>query len=278
MRDNQRLNLRRDLANFVQLYFTPNSYRRKTMKRASVAVLLCAFAFSPSFAQEEPIPPKRSKSAKIGGLGGFTPGWLFVDVKEINNFLQAGKGAPLKDNGVFLTGGGGAAYIMVVPNLRVGGMGMGGSISSSSLDASGLRRDAELHVGFGGVTFEYAVSLMEHFDVAFGTMLGTGGIDITLRQNSGGQSTWTGEQGFLGGTGNVSNNTRKLSGSFFIFAPSLNFEYSVLSWVGIRLGATYVGMAAPSWKVDGEYELLGVPSKVSGRGFMINAGLFVGTF
>jgi hypothetical protein len=248
------------------------------MKRTLVAVLICAFAISLSFAQEEPIPPKRSKAAKIGGLGGFTPGWLFVDVKEVNNFLQAGKGAPLKDNGVFLTGGGGAAYIMIVPNLRVGGVGMGGSISSTSLDATGLRRDAELHVGFGGVTVEYVVPLIEHLDIAFGALLGTGGIDLTVRQNSGGQSTWIGESGYLGGTGRVPNVTRKYGGSFFVFAPSVNFEYGILSWIGFRLGATYVGMAAPSWKVDDEYELLGVPSKVSGRGFMINAGLFVGTF
>lgn len=248
------------------------------MKYALVATLLCACVLSHASAQEEPIPPKRSKAAKIGGLGGFTPGWLFVDVKEVNNFLQAGKAAPLKDNGMFLAGGGGAAYIMLVPNLRVGGLGMSGSLSSTSLDGSGLRRDAELHVGFGGVTLEYVFSLAEHLDLAAGTMIGGGGIDITLRQNSGGQSTWTGEQGFLGGTANVPNVTRQLNGSFFIVIPSVNLEYAILGWVGFRLGASYVGMISPSWKVDGEYELLGVPGKVSGKGFMINAGLLVGTF
>jgi hypothetical protein len=248
------------------------------MKYALVVTLLCAFVLSHARAQEEPIPPKRSKAAKIGGLGGFTPGWLFVDVKEVNNFLQAGKAAPLKDNGVFLAGGGGAAYIMLVPNLRVGGLGMSGSLSSTSLDASGLRRDAELHVGFGGVTLEYVFTLAEHFDLAAGAMIGGGGIDITLRQNSGGQSTWSGEEGFLRGTANVPNVTRQLNGSFFIVIPSVNLEYAILGWVGFRLGVSYVGMISPSWKVDGEYELLGVPSKVSGSGFMINAGLLVGTF
>lgn len=248
------------------------------MKRTLAAIVILATIVSISFAQEEPIPPKRSKAAKIGGLGGFTPSWLFVDVKEINTFLQAGKAAPLKDNGVFLTGGAGAAYIMVVPNLRVGGLGLSGSISSSSLDASGLRRDAKLHVGFGGVTFEYIVPIVERFDVAFGSMFGGGGIDITLRQSSGGQNTWGGEQGYLGGGGAVPNNTRELNGSFFVIVPSINFEYSILSWVGLRVGASYAAMVAPSWKVDGEYDLMGVPSGVSGKGFMINAGLFVGTF
>ena len=250
------------------------------MKRAFVAMLLTVLVLSVSFSQEDPIPPKRSKAAKIGGLGGFTPSLLFVDVKEINSFLQAGSAAPLKNDGVFLTGGAGAAYIMVVPNLRVGGMGMSGSIKSTSLHGSGLRRDVELSVGFGGMTFEYVVPVIERLDVAFGAMLGGGGIDLTLRKNFGGQNTWKSEQGWLGDPGNLSNSTttQRLNGVFFVFLPSVNFEYAVLSWVGIRLGASYVGMAAPSWKVDDEYELLGVPSNVSGRGFMINAGLFVGTF
>ena len=110
-------------------------------------------------------------------------------------------------------------------------------------------------------------------------MLGGGGIDLTLHRSMGGQNTWTNEQDVLfGGTGYSPNSTRKLSGSFFVLVPSVNFEYSILSWGGVRLGASYVAMVAPSWQVDDNYELLGVPSNVSGRGFMINAGVFVGTF
>ena len=48
-------------------------------------------------------------------------------------------------------------------------------------------------------------------------------------------------------------------------------------WNANARGA-YVGMSFPAWEVDGEYELLGVPSDISGKGFMIQAGLFVGTF
>ena len=233
--------------------------------------------------EEPPIPPKRSKAAKVGAFGGFTPGWLFVDVKPINEFLQPAKGAALKDNGVFLWGGGGAAYIMLVPNLRVGGAGMSGAIKSTSLDASGIRRDAELNVGFGGVTFEYVVPIVERLDVAFGTMIGGGGIDITLRQDVGGSKTWGQEWNNFGSgnyqvLGQVNNVKRTMSGAFFVWMPSVNVEYAILGWVGVRLGASYVGMASPSWTIDDNNELLGVPSKVTGKGFMVNAGVFVGTF
>jgi hypothetical protein len=109
-------------------------------------------------------------------------------------------------------------------------------------------------------------------------MIGGGGIDLILRQDNGGISRWDGEQNiFLSGNPG-SNLKRTLTGSYFVLVPSVNFEYAILGWVGFRLGASYVTMLSPSWTVDDNHELLGVPSKVSGKGFMINAGLFVGTF
>ena len=231
-------------------------------------------------AQEEPIPPKRSRMVKMGLYGGYTPGWLFVDVKPINTFLTAGHGAALKDDGVLMTGGAGAAYIMVLPNVRVGGMGMSGGLKSTALEANGIRRDARLTVGLGGLTFEYVVPIVERFDVAFGGMLGWGATELTLRQSNGGSNTWVGEQELFGSwtAGNPGNMTRTLDGSFFLWAPTVNVEYAILSWLAVRVGAAYVGMSFPSWQVDGEYELLGVPSDISGKGFMIQGGLFVGTF
>jgi hypothetical protein len=249
------------------------------MKRSMILLLMVIGVGSLMYAQEEPpIPPKRSRMMKVGAFGGFTPGWLFVDVDPINEVLQAAKGAPLKNDGVPLWGGAGAAYIMILPNFRVGGMGMSGSIKSTSLDALGVRRDAQLNVGFGGVTLEYVIPVVDRLDVAVGTMLGGGGIDLVLRQDQGGASTWTQQWNYFGSTGSVSNMSRKIGGSYFVWVPSLNVEYALLGWVGVRLGASYVGMSAPSWKIDDTYELLGVPGKVSGKGFMLNAGIFIGTY
>jgi hypothetical protein len=256
------------------------------MKRWIATLLLTIITATFVFAQTEddiPIPPKRSRAGKVGAFGGFTPGVLFVDVKPINEMLVGAGAAGLKEDGVFLWGGGGAAYIMLIPNLRVGGLGMSGSISSTMVDRFDVRKDAQLKVGFGGVTIEYVIPVVERLDVAVGTMIGGGGIDIVLRQDAGGPKTWTKEWGNFG-SGNyqlgpqITQIKRTLSGSYFMWIPSLNVEYSLLGWVGARLGVSYVGMSAPSWTVDDNYELIGVPSKVSGRGVMINAGLFVGTF
>ena len=262
------------------------------MKTPALLLTVVAFCASLGLAQDEVIPPKRSHMAKVGLFGGFTPGMIFPNVKPINDFLVAGGAAPLKDNGVFMLGGTGAAYIMIVPNLRLGGLGMSGSISSTSLDvATNIRRDVQLKIGYGGVTVEYVVPIMEHFDFAVGTMLGTGGMDLTIRKSNGGSNTWGAEQGYLGGTGipvytpsgallgsPPNNVTRILTGSFYMIIPSVSFEYAVTGWLALRLGASYVGMVGPSWKIDSNYDLLGVPSDVNGNGFMANLGLLVGTF
>jgi hypothetical protein len=176
-------------------------------------------------------------------------------------------------------------YIGVINNVRVGGIGMGGSIESRSVDATGIRRDSEFDVGFGGVTFEYVLPVIPRLDVALGGMLGWGGVDITLRQETGRNLTWNEEWSHFGSgnyndpvTGTVGNITRTMSGSFFIWMPTVNVEYAILGWMAVRVGAGYVGMSAPSWSVDGEYDLVGVPSDINGQGFILNGGIFVGTF
>jgi hypothetical protein len=261
------------------------------MRTPALLLIVTAFCASLAQAQDEPIPPKRTHMVKVGLFGGVTPGMIFPNVKPINDFLVAGGAAPLKDNGVFMLGGTGAAYIMIVPNLRVGGLGMSGSTSSTSLDvATNIRRDVQLKIGYGGVTVEYVVPILEHLDFAVGTMLGGGGMDLTIRKSNGGSNTWAGEQGYLGevGTGFTpsganlgsppNNVTRVLSGSFYILIPAASFEYAVTGWLAFRLGASYVAMVAPTWKIDSNYDLLGVPSDVNGNGFMVNLGVLVGTF
>jgi hypothetical protein len=253
--------------------------------RSILAVLIFQLSATVAFSQDYPIPPKRTTAAKVGFFAGVTPSWLFVDVGPINSFLVPAGGAPLKDNGIFMFGGAGAVYIGVINNFRVGGIGLGGGISSSSVDATGIRRDTDLDVGFGGITVEYVIPAIPRLDIALGGMLGWGGVDVTLRQDTGRNLTWDDEWANFGSgnyvdpsTGTIGNITRTMSGSYFVWMPTVNVEYAVLGWMAIRVGAGYVGMSAPSWSVDGKYDLVGVPSDINGEGFIINGGIFVGTF
>ncbi len=240
------------------------------------------FFASVATAQEEPIPPKRAQMAKVGAVGGFTTSFLFMDMGPINDFLNGAKmGRPFSNGPVFMDGGAGAAYIIVVKNLRIGGIGMGGSRTVSVLDgATGIRRDATVKAGYGAVTVEYVVPLLQHLDFVGGAQLGTGGIDLIVRKSNGASMTWTGEQGTLA-TDNLASGgsiTRTYSGKYFIWIPTVSVEYAFLGWAGIRVGASYLGMSSPSWKVDNNYDLLDVPSSVSGKGWTLNVALLLGTF
>ena len=252
------------------------------MKKAFLFLLLCSVIVARVSAQEEPIPPKRSQMAKVGLFAGFTPGWLNIDVQPFNDFIVKAKGAPLSDNGMFMYGGAGAIYIIVLPNVRIGGVGMSGSLKSTNLDAvSNIRRDAQLNAGFGGLTIEYVIPFNERLDLSMGGMIGWGGVDLTVRAGNGLANTWDAEQTMLGSVGLPSptnNVTRVYSGRFFVLVPSVNLEYSFLAYLAGRIGVSYVGMMLPSWQVDSNYDLLNVPSSVSGKGFMVQAGLFLGTF
>jgi hypothetical protein len=251
--------------------------------RRFVGILLLLSMFAPlAVPQEEPIPPRRTKAPKVGLFAGYTPGLLFFDVAPINEFLAGTGMAPLNDEAMFMQGGAGALYILVVPNLRVGFMAMGGSRTGTTANiATGIRQDVDVNISLGGFTFDYVWTVVPRLDVAVGTMIGWGGMEMTLRkQLPGGSQTWQGEKDLFTNwnatTGTVL--TRNLSGGFFTLVPALNVEYAISGWVGVRLGASYVLMMAPSWTLDGEYDLAGVPSSVKGSGFMVNAGIFVGTF
>ncbi len=251
------------------------------MKKTVLFILLGIFSASAVMAQEEPIPPKRSRMAKVGLFAGFTPAWLNVDVGPVNTFITGAKGAPLSMNGMVMYGGAGAIYIIVLPNVRIGGAGMSGSLTSTALDnATNLRRDATLNVGYGGVTIEYVIPILERLDVSAGALLGWGGMDLTMRISNGSANTWDNEQTLLkDGLAAPGNNlTRTYNGKFFVYIPSVNVEYAIIGWLGARLGVSYVGMAFPSWKVDGNYDYLNVPDNVKGSGLMVQAGIFVGTF
>lgn len=251
----------------------------KKRKILSVLFLLMLIHCAPLSAQEEeePLPPpRRMSAAKAGGGGGFTPLILFWNVDDLNAFIPANAGKFGKTP-MLLLGGGGYAYIMLIDNLRVGGMGVGGSAKTSTVSA-GVRRDVEVGVNFGGVTVEYAIPVFERLDIVPGITLGGGGMDITLARDLGGFKTWDALWGDFDLNASTPNVTQRLEGSFFVYQPSVQIEFAILRWLGVRAGVSYVGMFSPTWTVDEQFDLAGVPSRINGKGWVVNTGLFIGTF
>jgi len=112
-----------------------------------------------------------------------------------------------------------------------------------------------------------------------------GELDLQLREDNGSTLTWGqewtnfGSGNYQATTGNqIMNITRTLSGSFLIWRPGVNIEYAFMGWLAGRIGVSYLGMSAPSWEVDGKYDLVGVPDNINGKGVTVNLGVMIGTF
>lgn len=246
----------------------------------SLIIFLLTFYVAPLFGQEEEEesipPPRRARAAKVGGGGGFTPVLLFWNVDALNDFVPL-NASKFDNTPMLLLGGGGYAYIMLIENLRVGGMGAGGSTTTSAV-SGGVRRDLEVSIGFGGVTIEYTIPVFERLDIVPGILLGGGGFDITMTRDRGGLKTWDSLWTEFDTNSPTSDLSRKLEGTFFVYQPSLQVEFAVLRWLGLRVGVSYVGMASPSWELDERFDVAGVPENIKGQGWIIHTGLFVGTF
>ena len=244
-------------------------------------ILLMPFPKTAAQVAEEytPIPPARPSTGKIGGGGGYTPGWLFMDLDKLNGTIISAGGAPFDGGRMMLNGGQGYAYLLLVQNLRIGGVGMGGTRTTSRIETStNTRRDVELSVGYGGVTLEYALSLMPRFDLTFAAVIGGGGMSLTIRRDMGTLKNWGDLWGEFGSAQPAGEYSRKLEGSFFIFQPSVTVEVALLRWLGVRAGVGYLGMAGGSWKLDARFDLAGVPDGIGASGWMINTGIYIGTF
>lgn len=242
----------------------------------SIIVMNCVSA---QLDESEALTQPKKTYLRMGGAGGFTTHVLFWNVSDINGSFNGDNVPKMQDKPLMLFGGQGYGYIMFLENLRIGGMGAGGGVTSSKV-IQNTRYDLETKVGFGGVTVEYVLPLSERFDIVAGGLVGWGGMNVKMRRDTWGIKTWDSlvDSWAVNGTSLVDNFSYNLEGSFFIYQPAVNFEYAILRWLGVRLGVSYLGMTSPSWQLDEKFDVVGVPDKLKGNGLMINGGVFLGTF
>ncbi len=248
-----------------------------------LAILLCTGSFVS--AQEA-----RYYDAPFGGGGGFTPGWIFPKFDEINNQLRQFGVPEFSNSGFFTTGGGGFIYLGFIKNLRVGGMGFGGSKSVSGtgsipglLDKAfinnslqlDLNREVDYSLGGGGVTIEYTLPFIKTFGISLGGIIGSGSMQMDIYQNSGSFS-WN---NFWSNIQYPQLNThRTIKNNFWFFTPTVNVDIPFLRFMLFRIGGGYQLTFANSWKIDNDNSLSDVPSGLNGNSFFIQTGIFVGFF
>lgn len=214
--------------------------------------------------------------APFGMGGGYLPSWNFINTDELNNTLLSANFPAVTKSGFFSSGGAGFVYIGFVPNLRVGGMGFGGSTSEKTL-AGNENRETVVSISGGGVTIEYTFPFIKNVGVSLGTLIGGGSYQIELFKNSGSFS-WNEIINEIGTSTATANYNRRLINNFFLISPTINIEIPIYYLAAVRLGAGYSFSIGDNWEVENGLELSDVPSEINGNHFYIQAGIFLGLF
>lgn len=215
--------------------------------------------------------------APFGGGIGYVPAWYIPNVSPINNQLIDIGMPELSTSGFYSSGIAGFIYIGFVKNLRIGGMGYGGSLSTSQ-NISGENREVVYSLGGGGVTIEYTLPFIKNLGVSVGASIGTGSLQLDMYRNSG-EFNWEGIWiEFRNGNVSSGNFNKKLKNSFWMFTPTINLDYPLYRFVTIRLGIGYQLTFADEWTADNDQPLTSVPSDLSGNTFFVQSGIFIGFF
>lgn len=213
--------------------------------------------------------------APFGGGGGYVPAWYIPKVDELNSQINALGIPELSTSGLYASGGAGFIYIGFVKYLRVGGMGYSGTMSAS-INEDGINKEAVYSIGGGGLTIEYTIPFIKDFGISLGATIGAGSMMVELYNNSGVQD-WNGLWTDLE-QGNNNNSYKKLTNSYWMFSPTLNFDIPVYRFVIFRLGVGYQLTFGDDWTYDNDQPLNNVPSGMNANSFFIQSGLFIGFF
>lgn len=221
---------------------------------------------------------KEPRRVKVGGAAGVVTSLGLFKNDEINKTLQSIGMPALSSDPMVLVGGEGYGYIMFLPNLRIGGFGMGGHRSVSTLDAANVRKDVEYHVSYGGFLIDYVVPVAHRFDIAGGFTIGSGSIEILTSRDDGGFKKWGDLWTDFGNNAVTKNVTNSLNGSFVSFNPHLNLEYSLLTWMQLRVGVGYPMFFNSAWQLNDKQDIMNVPTSMKPDGVTVNGALMFGFF
>lgn len=211
--------------------------------------------------------------APFGGGIGYVPAWYVPNINPINSKLNEIGMSELSSGGFYSSGIAGFLYVGFVKNLRIGGMGYGGSVSSSQT-IENVNQEVVYSLGGGGLTVEYTLPFIKDIGVSVGAAIGTGSLELEIYRNSG-DFTWEGTW-----DPNVPSEgyNRKLENSFWMISPTINLDYPIYRFVSLRLGVGYQIAFADEWTADNDQAVSGIPSDLNSNSFFIQSGIFIGFF
>ena len=222
-----------------------------------------------------PQQQKKYFDAPFGGGIGYVPAWYFPNVDPINFELQKTGMPKLSTSGFYSSGGAGFVYVGFIKFLRIGGMGYGGSISTSEV-INGFNKEVVYNLGGGGLTIEYTLPFIKDIGLSIGAIIGAGNLEIQMFSNKGSFSWQGGWEEF--GSDSTDSFSRTMNNSFWMLTPTLNLDVPINRFIMVRLGAGYQIAFNDDWTANNDQELNGVPSDLNANTFFVQSGIFIGFF
>lgn len=242
------------------------------MKRCTILILLI-IAFAGSSNSQD----KKYFDSPFGFGGGFTPAWFFPGVEKLNEHVKSFGVPEIGTSGFYLSGGGGFVYLPIVRNLRIGGVGLGGSTSEKSL-VNGYEHEIQYDNGFGGITVEYTLPLLKNIAVSVGAIIGSGETVIRISRTKG-KLEWSGMWSELSDTSrSASSYSRELKNSYFSIVPVINIDIPFYRFLSFRIGGGYNLAIGNEWLDESGNEVINTPKEISGSGLFIQTGIMLGFF
>ena len=190
---------------------------------------------------------------RFGGGGGFSAGYLFANLDDINPRIRD-MGIPALSEEILMVGGRGYARI---GHLVFGGAGYGGETESSGIPDC-CARYARVVVAYGGVILGITAA-RPRYEAVGGMLFGGGSIEIVRERNSRSVGGWDDAWEIFDVSGPDSvatddlNITSKITGEFIALEPFLEVKFRMLPFVALDLFASYLsaGVGRGQWKLDG---------------------------
>ena len=223
-----------------------------------------------------------AKSYVVFG-GGFVVNMLGLNFNEINNLISANKFIPNDetfkfDGFLYQLGAQGIVTIGLLPNVRIGIIGMGGSKSAEEtikIDTNGIERNMTYYAGYTGLTIDYAFVPFKSFAIVPGITLGYGSLNFESTQTQK-DFSWSD----IKPEPSANNYKYELSTSYWHFSPMLNFEYAPTILSLFRVSVGYSMSFGRDWYLNGNEnaKVVDVPDKINADGLTIQFGLLLGLF
>jgi len=220
---------------------------------------------------EIPPAPQESSVPYFGVGAGFAGTFLFPDLEAANQKTQQW-GLETFSQPLFLGGIEGVVTVGILPNVRVGVFGIGGSKTLQKSFSADTQGQADLALSATGLALSYALVPFRSFAI--------------LPTLAGGWGTFTLELMKAPTTIRWDDVTPNLAGvflqrfraSYFFVQPQLYVEYAPLPFLLFRIGGGYQFAFLGSWKLNETATVEAVPNRLKPAGASAQIAIFLGLF